>query len=96
MSRGEEGERNSIDVEFLPPFAGGDVRVEQPRPKHPLRLRRAYVGASPPPGVVAVGVGDHSTVDGHPWIDVEIAGFAVEAAVSSVEQIGHLRSLVDA
>jgi hypothetical protein len=36
--------------------------------------------------VIAVGVGDDSTIDWLPWIDIEVTGFAVEASVGEGEE----------
>ena len=73
------------------PFAGGDVSVEEAGVKDPLRFGGADVGSRPPSGVVAVGVRDYCPVDRHPWVDIEIAGLAVETAVGGAEEIGHFR-----
>jgi hypothetical protein len=38
-------------------------------------------------GVITVRVSDHRAIDGQPWIDVEIAGFAVEALLGGTQRI---------
>lgn len=44
--------------------------------------------------MVAVRVRDEGTVNGQPWVDVEVSGLAVESALRGVQEIGHARSLV--
>jgi hypothetical protein len=41
--------------------------------------------------MIAVRVGDHGPVDGHPWVYVKVAGFAVEAAIGSAKKVSHDR-----
>ena len=45
--------------------------------------------AGSPSRVIPVGVRDDGAIYRHPWVDVEIAWLAVEAAVSGSEKVWH-------
>jgi len=44
--------------------------------------------------MVSVGMGNKSAIHRHPRVDVEVAGFAVQAAVSDCEEVGGRHFLI--
>src|SRR3954468_21200352 len=84
---------HAVEADRLPVRKASNARTGvHASTQHAHTLRRGEVSARAPRGVISVGMGYDGTIDRLPWIDVEIAGRAVEAAVGTGQE-GHVSKI---
>jgi len=78
---------NAIHVDRFPVIDGADGRTgSEPRAKDLDAFARAQISRGAPACVVAMTVRDDRALDRLPWIDIEVAGLTIQAALGKTKE----------